>query len=351
MNGKTINIAGQIIGIDQPCFIIAEAGVNHNGDLELARKLVDAAVSAGANAVKFQTFVADRLVTTAAPKAEYQKETTETTESQWEMIHRLELSKESHQALMRYCQDKEILFMSSPFDELSADLLDELGLPVFKIPSGEITNLPYLRHVARKQKPLIISTGMSYLSEVESAVLAIEEEQNHDYALLQCTSNYPADPADVNLAAMDTMARAFGVPVGYSDHTRGIEVPLAAVALGARIVEKHLTTDRTLPGPDHRASLEPLAFRSMVQSIRLVESALGDGRKVPAPSEAAIAAVARKSLFAAKDIPTGSILTDDLVAIMRPGTGLPPTMLKYIVGRAVRNSIPNGTPITLENLV
>lgn len=346
-----INIAGQIIGIDHPCFIIAEAGVNHNGNLELARQLIDAAVSAGADAVKFQTFVADRLVTSSAPKAEYQKETTDTFESQWGMIHQLELSKESHQELIRYCQDKKILFMSSPFDELSADLLDELGVPVFKIPSGEITNIPYLRHVARKQKPMIISTGMSYLSEVEAAVLAIEGEQNHEYALLQCTSNYPADPADANLMAMETMSRAFGAPVGYSDHTEGIEVPLAAVAMGACVVEKHITTDRNLPGPDHRASLEPLAFHSMVQSIRLVESALGDGRKIPALSEAAIAAVARKSLFAAQDIPAGSTLTNSLVAIMRPGTGLPPNLLRYVVGRTVRNSIPSGTPITLDNLV
>jgi len=350
MIGKTINIAGQIIGLDQPCFIIAEAGVNHNGDLELARKLVDAAVSAGANAVKFQTFVADRLVTTDAPKAEYQKETTETTESQWEMIHRLELSKESHQALMNYCQDKEILFMSSPFDELSADLLDELGLPVFKIPSGEITNLPYLRHVARKQKPMIISTGMSYLSEVETAVLVIEEEQNHDYVLLQCTSNYPADPADANLAAMETMARAFGAPVGYSDHTRGIEVPLAAVALGACVVEKHLTTNRALSGPDHRASLEPEEFTSMVRGIRSVEAALGHGRKEPAASEADTALVARKSLVAARYIPAGTVLTEDLFAIKRPGTGLPPEMIKYLLGQTLRVNVQAGCLFHIEML-
>ena len=327
MNAKALDIAGRKVGPGHPCFIIAEAGVNHNGDLDLARQLVDAAVRTGADAVKFQTFQADRLVTSDAPKAEYQKETTGTTESQWEMLRRLELSAEAHRELMRYCQDKGILFMSSPFDELSADLLEELNVAVFKIPSGEITNLPFLSHIARKGKPMIVSTGMSYLSEVEAAVHAIEAANNRNYVLLQCTSNYPADPADANLSAMGTMARAFGAPVGYSDHTPGIEVPLAAVALGACVVEKHLTLDRGLPGPDHRSSLEPEEFSSMVRGIHSVEAALGHGRKEPAASESNTASVARKSLVAAQDIPAGAVLTEELIGVKRPGTGLSPATI------------------------
>jgi N-acetylneuraminate synthase len=329
---------------------VAEAGVNHNGSLELAHQLVNAAVGAGADAVKFQTFKAERVLTPDAPKAEYQKQTTGAAESQFEMIRRLELSFEAHRDLMRYCQDKGILFMSSPFDELSADLLAELGVAVFKIPSGEITNLPFLSHVAGKGKPLIVSTGMAYLSEVETAVRSIEAAKNRDYVLLQCTSNYPADPADANLAAMRTMATAFTALVGYSDHTLGIEVPLAAVALGACVVEKHLTIGRTLPGPDHRASLEPEEFSSMVQGIRKVESALGHGRKEPAASEANTASTARKSLVAARDIPAGAILTEELIAIKRPGTGLSPAFRSYLAGRTARLPIPEGALLTLEML-
>ena len=350
MNGKELNIAGRSVGPGQPCFIIAEAGVNHNGDLELARQLVDAAERAGADAVTFQTFKAERLVTPSAPKAVYQIETTGTAESQLEMIRRLELSPEAHRVLMRYCEDKGILFMSSPFDELSADLLAELNVAVFKIPSGEITNIPFLSHVARKGKPMIISTGMSYLSEVEAAVRTVEKVQNRDYVLLQCTTDYPADPADANLTAMGTMARAFGALVGYSDHTLGIEVPLAAVALGACVIEKHLTIDLTLPGPDHRASLEPEEFSSMVRGIRTVEAALGHGRKEPAASEADTAAVARKSLVAAKDIPAGAVLTEDLIAVKRPGTGLPPAMAEHLLGCTVVADVPVGSLISMDML-
>ena len=240
--------------------------------------------------------------------------------------------------------------MSSPFDEFSADLLEELNVAVFKIPSGEITNLPFLSHIARKGKPMFVSTGMSYLGEVEAAVHAIEAARNRDYVLLQCTSNYPADPADANLAAIGTMARAFGAPVGYSDHTLGIEVPLAAVALGACVVEKHLTLDRGLPGPDHRASSEPEEFLSMVRGIRSVEAALGHGRKEPAASESNTASVARKSLVAAQDIPANTTLTEELIAIKRPGTGLAPAMRQSLVGRSTRVHIPEDTLLTLEML-
>ncbi|NQW22647.1 MAG: N-acetylneuraminate synthase [SAR202 cluster bacterium] len=350
MARQLIDIAGRKVGPGQPCFIIAEAGVNHNGSLELAHQLVDAAVQAGADAVKFQSFNAELLVSPDAPKADYQLETTDAAESQLEMIRRLELSPEAHGELMRYCQDKGILFMSSPFDELSADLLGEMDVAVYKIPSGEITNLPFLAYVARKAKPMIVSTGMTYLSEVEAAVRAIQEAGNHQYVLLHCVSNYPADPADVNLRAMATIRAAFGVPVGYSDHTMGTEIPIAAVAMGASMIEKHVTLDRNLPGPDHRASLEPWEFAAMVRGIRNVESALGHGRKEPASSEANTASVARKSLVAAKDIPAGATLTEGMIAIKRPGTGLPPVMLTHLTGRTVRAKIPKGALITLELL-
>ena len=348
MSRQLIDIAGRKVGPGQPCFIIAEAGVNHNGSLELAHQLVDVAIQAGADAVKFQTFNAERLVSPDAPKAEYQKRTTDVAESQYDMLRRLELSPKMHLDLMAYCDERGILFMSSPFDEDSADLLDSLGLAVFKIPSGEVTNLPFLAHVARKGKPMIVSTGMAYLSEVEAAVRTIEGTGNREFILLHCVSNYPADPADVNLRAMGTMSAAFGVPVGYSDHTPGIEAPMAAVALGACVIEKHLTLDRNLPGPDHRASLEPGEFTAMVRGIRIVEAALGHGRKDPASSEANTASVARKSLVAATDIPAGTVLTKQLIAIKRPGTGLPPVMLPYLIGRTLRIPVSAGQLLQLE---
>ena len=350
MNPKLLDFAGRKVGTGQPCFIIAEAGVNHNGDLEIARQLVDVATQVGADAVKFQTFKAERLVTPNAPKAEYQLQATEAAESQYEMLRRLELSAEAHRDLMAYCQRKKLLFTSSPFDEESADFLADLGVAVFKIPSGEITNLPFLAHLARKGKPLIVSTGMSYLGEVEAAVHTLEETGNRDFVLLHCVSNYPAQPSDVNLRAMQTMASAFGAPVGYSDHTTGIEVALAAVALGACVVEKHFTLDRTLPGPDHQASLEPGELAALVRGIRTVEAALGHGRKEPAAGEANTLAVARKSLVAARDIPPGTALAEDLIAVKRPGTGLPPAMKPYLVGRIARVAIPAGTLLGWEML-
>ncbi len=347
----TIDIAGRKVGPGSPCFVIAEAGVNHNGDPELALQLVDAAVRTGADAVKFQTFKADRVVTPTAPKAEYQKRTTDAAESQLDMIRGLELSVETHRGLIARCNEKHILFLSSPFDEESADLLADLEVAAFKIPSGEITNLPLVAHVARRGKPMIVSTGMAYLSEVETAVRAIEEAGNKQYVLLQCVSNYPADERDINLKVMETMSAAFGVPVGYSDHTLGIAVPLAAVALGACVIEKHLTLDCNLPGPDHRASVEPDEFAAMVRGIRTVEAALGHGRKEPAESEKSTAAMARKSLVAARDISAGEALTEELMDTKRPGTGLPPAMRAKLLGRTARAPIPAGALITLEMLM
>ena len=346
----SINIANRLVGPGHLCYVIAEAGVNHNGSLDMALKLVDMASDARADSVKFQTFKAEKLVTPSAPKAEYQTQATDPGESQFEMLRQLELTLEMHQSIIGRCRERNILFLSSPFDEESADLLASLGVAAFKIPSGEITNLPFLAHVARKGKPMIVSTGMANLAEVATAVSTIEGAGNRDVVLLQCVSNYPAEPANANLRAMHTMATAFDLPVGYSDHTPGTEVAFASVALGACVVEKHFTMDRRLPGPDHQASLEPDELAKMVQGIRTVESALGHGRKEPAASEANTADVARKSLVAARDIEAGTTLTEELVAVKRPGTGLPPAMRPYLIGRTVRANLPAGTLITLDML-
>jgi N-acetylneuraminate synthase/N,N'-diacetyllegionaminate synthase len=345
---KPIEIADRSVGRGHPCLIVAEAGVNHNGRVDLARRLIEAAAAAGADAVKFQTFRAERLAGPQAAKAAYQLRTTDASESQFEMLRGLELPLEGYPELMAVCRQRGLLFMSSPFDEESADFLDDLDMPLFKIPSGELTNLPFLAHVARKGKPLIISTGMSTLEEVEAAFDTVVREGNGQIILLHCTSGYPVDPEDANLRAMQTLAKTFGVPVGYSDHTLGIAVPLAAVALGACVIEKHFTLARALPGPDHQASAEPGELASLVHGIRSVEKALGHGRKEPVPSEAAVASVARKSLVAAKDIPAGTKITADLLVLRRPGTGLPPAMLTSVVGRRARRDIEAGTMLEWE---
>ncbi len=344
----TISIAGQPVGPGEPCFVIAEAGVNHNGQIEIAHRLIDAAVDAGADAVKFQTFSADRLVTVDAPKAGYQVETTGGDESQYAMLKRLELGPEMHRQLMNHCWDRGILFMSTPFDEQSADLLYNFDVAVFKLPSGEIPNLPFLAYVARFGKPLIVSTGMSTLDEVRTAVQTIRRAGNKQIALLHCVSSYPTAPEDMNLRAMQTMRAAFDLPVGFSDHTPGIEIPLAAAALGACIVEKHFTLDRSLPGPDHRASLEPYELAAMVVGIRKVEAALGDGVKEPRPGELEVAVVVRKSLVAACDIEAGTALTAEMIAIKRPGTGLAPALHDSLVGKTTVVAIPQGTLISRE---
>jgi N-acetylneuraminate synthase len=345
-----IEIAGRKVGPGYPCFIVAEAGVNHNGSPDLARQLIDVAAQAGADAVKFQAFQAPLLATSAAPKAPYQQNATAPEESQLAMLRRLELSPEVFRDLQSQCQRRGIIFMATPFDEASADLLDSLNVPVFKVPSGEITNLPFLCSLARRKRPMIVSTGMSTLDEVAAAVASIRGTGNEQIVLLHCVSSYPAAPADVNLKAMDTMARTFSVPVGYSDHTLGIEVALAAVALGACVLEKHITLDRNLPGPDHEMSLEPDELSALVRGVRSVEAALGHGRKEPAPSEADIAAVARKSLVAACDLPAGAVLSADMVAIRRPGTGIPPSMLPQVVHRRLRKAVVAGTLLSQDML-
>ena len=340
---QSVQIGNKLIGPGQPVFVIAEAGVNHNGDLKMARALIDVAIVAGADAVKFQTFQADRLVTPDAPKAEYQLQTTGEGESQLEMLRRLELSANAHRELQSYCDKRGIVFLSTPFDEDAVELLDELGVPAFKISSGDLTNSPLLEYVARKGKPVILSTGMSELSELIEAVSVLNTAGCENPVLLHCVSNYPADPAEVNLRAMQTMRAAFDVPVGFSDHTQGIDVALAAVALGACVIEKHFTLDRTLAGPDHRASLEPAELRELVRSIRRVESALGSGRKMPVASEIETAKIARRSLVAARDIPAGAILERDMITMRRPGTGMSPATIESMLGRKVMRDIPSGT--------
>ncbi|AKX93504.1 N-acetylneuraminate synthase [Moorella thermoacetica] len=330
-------------------FIIAEAGVNHNGDLQLARKLVDAAVEAGADAVKFQTFKAEEVATPGAERAQYQKDNMPgKDESQLEMIKRLELSYAQFRELYAYCRQKGIIFLSSPFDQESIDFLAELGVPYFKIPSGEITNYPFLRRIGGKKRPVILSTGMATLGEVEGALRVLREAGASDITLLHCTTSYPAPPEEVNLRAMLTMKHAFALPVGYSDHTEGIAVPIAAAALGAEVIEKHLTVDRNLPGPDHRASLEPGEFKEMVVAIRQVEKSLGDGIKRPAPGELAVMPAARRSLVAARDIAAGEIITDSCLTAKRPGTGIPPNLWDVVVGRQARRDIAAGSILSWD---
>jgi len=343
-----ITIAGRQIGAGQPCFVIAEAGVNHNGSLEMALRLVDAAKAAGADAVKFQTFRAEEVVTANAPKAEYQKRTTGGDESQLEMIAKLELPPVAFARLAEHCAAAGIVFLSTPFDFPSADLLEQLQVPAFKIPSGEITNGPLLRHIAAKKKPLIMSTGMADLGEVREAVREVTAAGVDQLALLQCTSSYPAPPASVNLRAMKTLADAFKVPVGFSDHTEGIEVALAAVALGACVIEKHFTLDRSLPGPDQRSSLEPVELDAMVRGIRKVEAALGSAAKSPATEELNTRDVARRSLVAARALPAGTVLDESMIVIRRPGTGLPPNMLNKILGRRLKRAVESGALLASE---
>jgi len=347
---REIRIGGRPVGKDHPCLIIAEAGVNHNGSPEMARRLVDAAAEAGADCVKFQTFKTELLASRDAPKAAYQVRTTGGEESQFDMLRRLELSADAHRQLFARSREKGIMFLSTPFDPSSADFLDSLGVAAFKIGSGDLTNTPFLQHVARKGKPVILSTGMAWLGEVEEAVRAIRGAGCEDLVLLHCVSNYPADPRDANLRAMKTLAKAFGVAVGFSDHTEGNEVALAAVVVGASVIEKHFTLDRTLPGPDHRASIEPGELKALVAGIRRVEQALGTGEKRPVDTEADVARAARKSLVMARDAAAGTVLTEDLIAIRRPGTGLPPAMAKWLVGRKLRQDAKAGTVIDLAML-
>lgn len=333
-----------------PPYLIAEAGVNHNGSLDMALRLVDTAKAAGADAIKFQTFIAEALISTEAPQATYQQQNTGSDERQLDMVKKLELGFDQFRQIKAYCDQIGITFLSTPFDEASADFLASLDVAAFKIPSGEVTNHPFLQHIARKGKPLFFSTGMSYLSEVDEALRVIYATGNQQITLLHCVSNYPAAAEDINLKAMHTLRTAFNLPVGYSDHTDGIEIALAAAALGACVIEKHFTLDRTLPGPDHRASLEPHELAEMVRCIRRIEAAIGDGIKRPMSSEANTALVARRSMYAACFIAAGSMIAPHMLTAKRPATGLPPTLQPLIVGRRARVDIGAGQQISFAML-
>lgn len=321
--------------------IIAEAGVNHNGDLNLAKQLIDVAAEAGVDLVKFQTFNADRQVTHTAKKADYQTLTTGSKESQHEMLRRLELTEAMHQELIAHCAARNIGFFSTGFDIESINLLLRLGQDHFKIPSGEITNLPYLRHIGQLGKTVILSTGMATLSDIEAAIDVLEQTgtARAQITVLHCTTEYPTPMNEVNLRAMQSIHAAFGVAVGYSDHTQGIEVSIAAVALGATVIEKHFTLDRSLPGPDHQASLEPEELKAMVAAIRNIEVALGDGIKRLTPSEARNKPVARKSLVASQAIKVGEVFTPQNITAKRPGTGTSPMRWDEVMGRAALRDI------------
>jgi len=330
--------------------IIAEAGVNHNGDLSMAKQLIECAAKAGADYVKFQTFKAEKLVSKTARKAAYQISNTGEENSQFEMLKKLELDASTHHLLMEHCEKHHIQFLSTAFDLGSIDFLYELKIDLFKIPSGEITNLPYLRKIASLGKPIILSTGMSTLQEVEQALTILREGKNPDITVLHCNTEYPTPMEDVNLRAMNAMAKTFDVKVGYSDHTLGIEVPIAAVAMGAICIEKHFTLDRDLPGPDHRASLEPNELTEMIKGIRNIEKALGSEIKKPSPSERKNIFVARKSIHLKMDLPAGHILTEEDIEMKRPGDGISPMLIDQIIGKRLKKGVSKGTSLKMIDL-
>jgi len=324
-------------------FVIAEGGINHNGSVANARKMIAVASEAGADAVKFQTFKSEEVISKYAPKAEYQKATTDAEESQLDMAKKLELSKAEFEELARYCKEKDIIFLSTPFDFDSIDFLNELGLDTFKIPSGEITNLPYLRKIGNLARKVILSTGMANLGEIEDALDIIVKAgcSKDNITVLHCNTEYPTPMEDVNLLAMDTIKKAFNVDIGYSDHTLGIEVSIAAAALGAKVIEKHFTLDKNMEGPDHRASLDPLELKLMVRAIRNIEKAIGDGDKKASPSELRNKSIARRSIVARRHIRKGEVFSEENLAAKRPGTGISPMWWDEVVGRKAERNYEN----------
>lgn len=330
---RQVKIGSRTIGGKEPVFIMAEAGVNHNGDIRKAKELISAAASAGCDAVKFQTFFADEEMTKAAPKAEYQKKSPEDKETYHEYIKKFELGEEEHRELMRFAGEKKITFLSTPSEENSADLLERVGVCAFKIGSNDLATLPMLEYIARKGKPMILSTGMATLREVADAVRTVRRTGNRNIVLLHCTSTYPAIFEDANLRAMEALHRRFLAPVGYSDHTAGIEVTIAAAALGASVIEKHITLDKNLPGPDHRFSLEPHELEEMVRCIRNVEKSLGSPVKKPVEAELKIMEVSRKSVVARVDIPKGTVIKKEMLSFKRPATGVAPKFVGSIIGK------------------
>lgn len=345
-----VTIGDRRIGFGHPAYLIAEAGVNHNGDLAMALCMVEAAAKAGADAIKFQTFRSEALASKTAKKADYQTRNTGVEGSQLEMLKRLELPPESFRTIQAACKKSGIQFLSTPFDQDSARFLASLGVPAFKIGSGDITNLPLLEEMATLGKTLILSTGMSTMEEIHAAVDVIRAQGDPDLVILHCLSTYPAPCEEYNLRSIPALAKAFSNPIGLSDHTLGWEVTLGGIALGAAVIEKHFTLDRDLPGPDHRASLVPEELGQMVAQVRRLESALGDGNKRPMPSELSTREAARKSIVVTRDLPAGAVLEAEFLAVKRPGTGLPPSLLRTLPGRTLRVALPADSVLRQEDL-
>jgi N-acetylneuraminate synthase len=346
---KTIEIANKTIGNNKPCFIIAEAGINHNGDIKLAKKLIGSAKDAGADAVKFQTYIAEDVVTEKAQIASYQKDNLGTEKSQLEMLRQYELDYKDFKILKGYCDEKSIIFLSTPHSEEAAEFLEPL-VPAFKIGSGDLTNIPFLEKVAEKGKPMIVGTGMSTLNEVKEALQAIHLKKNKQAIMLHCTTDYPCPLDKVNLLAMKTMQKELDCLVGYSDHTLGLTVPIMAATLGAVVIEKHFTLDRNMPGPDHKASLEPDELKSMVHSIREVEEALGEAEKRPTKGERKIMSLVRKSILAGRDLTKGDLIERDMLAFKRPGDGLDPRLIEKVVGKRLKKRVKKDAKINLSDL-
>ena len=344
-------VFSKINNLKLPPYFIAEAGVNHNGNIKIAYKMIEVAAEAGADAIKFQTFIASDLVSSLADKAKYQKINTDKNESQLEMLKKLELKKKEFLLLKSYAKKYKIDFLSTPFEEKSLNFLLRLRIPAIKIPSGEINNFPFLTKIAKSGKPVILSTGMANLGEVESAIEFLEKSKNKNIVILHCVSQYPSKIEDTNLLAMITMQKAFGYPVGMSDHSEGIEVPIAATALGARCIEKHFTLDKNLEGPDHKASVTPVELKKLILSINKAYSALGDGIKKRKKSEHNTAEVARKSIVAKIFIPKGTVIRKKMLTIKRPGNGIRPKNIDFILGRTAKDDIKENQCILLNMLL
>jgi len=338
-----------MVGPEQPTYIIAEAGVNHNGDVGRAKELIDLAAEAGADVIKFQTFSAENIVTRSADRAKYQKKNMpKIDETQWQMLKKLELDKKAFLQLKKYADSKGILFLSTPYDEGSIDLLFDIGVAAFKVSSAWITNLPFLRHMAKKGLPIIFSRGMSYKDEVEEAIQTLKEAGNDQLILLHCHFNYPTDFKDINLNMIKTIKNEFGLVTGFSDHTLGITAPIAAVALGAQVIEKHFTLDKSLPGPDHKASLNPDELKAMIKGIREVEQALGTAKITVTKNETPMRKVSRTSLVSVTNIKAGTVITEKMVGIKRPGTGIRPRHYEDIIGKTVIVDIPADSVIEVN---
>lgn len=349
---KKIKIGKKSIGEGEPCFIIAEAGVNHNGDIKLAKKLVEVAKEAGADAVKFQTFKAEKTLTKNVEMAEYQKKNTGKEESQFDMAKRLELSEDDFFELKKHCDKRGIIFLSTPHsNEWSVDVLENIGVDAYKIGSGDLTNKPFLEYVAKTKKPILLSTGMSYMKEVKKALLWITKHGNGKIIVLHCTTNYPTPYCEVNINAMLTMMKEIDFLVGYSDHTEGIEIPILARAMGACLIEKHFTIDKNMEGPDHKASIEPNEMKFMIKAIRNIEMAFGCSEKKPNKSEEKIMPIIRKSLVSSTDIKKGDVITKKMIDIKRPGTGIQPEYYDKIIGKKSKTDIKKDTIIKWENIV